>query len=157
MLNRIKDLFLDREGRASGGAARHEADEVQVAAAALLVEMATLAGAFTGDERERIEAQLRDRFGLDDAELTTLVQTAEERVGRSAELHGFTRQVKDAFSLEERVEMVEMLWQVVYADGVAHPYEANVVRRICGLIYVPDADSGAARKRAMAALGLPLD
>ena len=101
--------------------------------------------------------QLRDRFGLDDAELATLVEAAEERVSHSAELHGFTSHVKDAFSLEQRIEMVEMLWQVVYADVVAHPYEANVVRRVCGLIYVPDAESGAARKRAMVALGLPVD
>ena len=50
-----------------------------------------------------------------------------------------------------------MLWQVVYADGTAHAYESNLVRRICGLLYVPDAQSGAARKRALAALGLPAD
>lgn len=157
MLNRIKDLFFERDGMAAGGAGRHEPDEVQVAAAALLVETAALDGAFTGDERERIELQLRERFGLDQDEVATLVADAESKVDHSVELHGFTRQVKEAFTLEERIQMVEMLWQVIYSDGVVHPYEANLVRRVCGLIYVPDAESGAARKRALVALGLPTD
>jgi uncharacterized tellurite resistance protein B-like protein len=156
MLNRIRDLFFDRDGAASGGGA-HPIDEVQLAAAALLVEVAMLDGAFTGDERDRIEGQLRDRFGLADEELALLVEAAEDEVRHAAELHGFTRRVKNAFTPEERIAVVEMLWQVVYADGTAHAYESNLVRRICGLLYVPDAQSGAARKRALAALGLPAD
>ena len=50
--------------------------------------------------------------------------------------------------------MIEMLWEVAYADGVLSKYEANLVRRIAGLIYVSDRDSGIARKRVMARLGI---
>jgi len=49
---------------------------------------------------------------------------------------------------------VEMLWEVVYADGVLHDYEANLLRRIGGLIYVSDMDRGNARKRVMTRLGI---
>ena len=156
MINRIRELFLERNGAAAGGGT-HAVDEVQLAAAALLVEMAMLDGHFTGDERVRIETQLRGRFGLADEELALLVEKAEDEVRDAAELYGFTRKVKDAFSPEEREEVVEMLWQVVFADGTAHAYETTLVRRICGLIYVPDRQSSKARKRALAALGLPTD
>jgi uncharacterized tellurite resistance protein B-like protein len=50
--------------------------------------------------------------------------------------------------------IIEMLWEVVYADGVLHDYEANLLRRIGGLIYVSDRDRGAARKRVMKRLGI---
>lgn len=58
--------------------------------------------------------------------------------------------IKDRFDEKERIRLVEMLWEVVYADGQAHDYEANLLRRIAGLIYVADRDSGAARKRVLA-------
>ena len=50
-----------------------------------------------------------------------------------------------------------MLWEVVYADGIAHAYEANLLRRIGGLLYAPDRDQGAARKRVLARLGIADD
>ena len=61
--------------------------------------------------------------------------------------------IKDRFPHEERLELMEMLWEVAYADGVLHDFEASLMRRISGLIYVSDRDSGAARKRALARLG----
>ena len=50
--------------------------------------------------------------------------------------------------------MIEMLWEVVFADGKEHAFEANLVRRVTGLIYVTDHESGSARKRVRARLGL---
>jgi uncharacterized tellurite resistance protein B-like protein len=55
---------------------------------------------------------------------------------------------------EERVAIIEMLWEVVYADGTLHEYEASLLRRVCGLIYVTDQDSGTARKRVLEKMGL---
>ena len=59
-----------------------------------------------------------------------------------------------AYEACERVELVEMLWEVVYADGRVDPFEANLLRRIGGLIYVSDRERGAARKRVAARLGV---
>jgi uncharacterized tellurite resistance protein B-like protein len=66
------------------------------------------------------------------------------------ELSRFIRRIRDGFDHDERVEMVEMLWRVVYADGVVHDHEANLLRRVAGLLYVSDRESGEARKRAIA-------
>jgi uncharacterized tellurite resistance protein B-like protein len=65
-----------------------------------------------------------------------------------------SRTLKDALDYEDRVDLMEMLWEVVYADGVLDDMEANMMRRVAGLLYVDDVDSGTARKRAMAKLGL---
>ncbi|PKQ01791.1 MAG: TerB family tellurite resistance protein, partial [Alphaproteobacteria bacterium HGW-Alphaproteobacteria-12] len=59
-----------------------------------------------------------------------------------------------AYSEEERVGVIEKMWEVVYADGVLDDYEANLLRRVAGLIYVPDRESGQARQRVIARLGI---
>jgi uncharacterized tellurite resistance protein B-like protein len=91
---------------------------------------------------------------LTEAEARSLLELAGDEVANASQLYGFTRVVKDNFDHDERVELMEMLWEVVYADGALHDLEASLMRRIAGLIYVPDRESGAARKRAMSRLGL---
>lgn len=129
-------------------------DELHLAAAVLLVEAAYMDGHFGGDEEVAIERILRERFGLSVDDAAGMIEAAEKEVRTSAEIWRFARTVKDQLSEEERVEIIEMLWEVAYADGVLHPYEANLLRRVSGLIYVPDRASGEARKRVMAKLGV---
>lgn len=153
VLNRIKALFGDHD-RPPSGAGQRGSDELQLAAAALLVEAAEMDNDFAESERAAITELVKHRFALSDEEAATLLAAASDRVAESTQLFGFTRVVNDRFSFEERVELLEMLWQVVYADGRLHDYEASLMRRIAGLIHVPDRDSGDARKRALARLGL---
>lgn len=150
MLDRIAAFLSGRDRDTSDDTSF---DEKQVAAAALLVEAAMLDGHFDQAERETIGGLLRRHFGLRDAEIEALLQEAGERTERS-EVHRFTRAVMDRFSHDERIELIEMLWEVAYADGVLHDYEANLLRRVGGLIYVTERDRGEARKRVMARLGL---
>jgi uncharacterized tellurite resistance protein B-like protein len=151
MLDRIKALLAGpRAESADSGAV----DRLQLAAAALLVEAAVTDGTFDADERDTVTRLLRERFSLDADEAATLVAEAERAVTESPQLFGFTRVISDEFSADERVEMMQMLWEVAYADGTLHDFEANLVRRVAGLIHVPDRDSGIARKRALAILGI---
>jgi uncharacterized tellurite resistance protein B-like protein len=150
MLERLK-AFL--QGDASV-VASHAADRLQLAAAALLVEAARMDGQVDPIERDTIAALLQKRFGLDGRAVADLVDRAEVAAERAVELHGFVREITDAFDADERVALVEMLWEVVYADGKLDPYEASLLRRIGGLLYVSDHDRGGARKRVLARLGL---
>ncbi|MEK9672529.1 MAG: TerB family tellurite resistance protein [Rhodospirillaceae bacterium] len=68
------------------------------------------------------------------------------------ELFGMTGTSKQSLAPEHRVAIMEMLWEVVYADGQAHYFEASLARRVAGLLHVPDRDAGAARKRVLARL-----
>ena len=154
MLDRIMALLGGDRGSTAGNGTGAGTDEVRLAAAALLVEAAVLDGHFDDAERATIATLLGDRFGLDAAETEALIGAAHEAVERSGQLYGFTRVVKDRFDAEERIRMIEMLWEVAYADGHLHDFEASLVRRVAGLIYVEDRDSGAARKRVLARLGM---
>ncbi len=147
MIDRIA-AFL--RGRAAAPDTPLSRDEKQLAAAALLVEAALMDEDFDDRERRTIERLVVARFGLDEDECGRLIAAAEAAVAESNQLHRFTRAVKDQFAPDERVELIEMLWEVAYADGVLHDYEASLLRRVGGLIYVSDRDSGEARRRVLA-------
>jgi uncharacterized tellurite resistance protein B-like protein len=125
------------------------------AVAALMVEAATLDGTFDERERSRALELLAGHFNLDKAGAASLLAEGEALHARSVQLHGMAQAVKNAFDHDQRIAVLEMLWEVVYADGHLHDYEANLLRRLAGLVYVPDQDAGAARKRVVARLGLP--
>lgn len=152
MLKRIKALFLEQEDTApSGGSHSHE--ERNLATIALLVEAAMMDENFDEAERAHIIALAKSRFELSDSEAQELLEAAQTKVADASQLFGFTRVVNARFEYDERVELMEMLWQVAYADGELHDYESNLMRRISGLIHVTDRDSGEARKRALESLG----
>ncbi|MGF1628910.1 MAG: TerB family tellurite resistance protein [Kiloniellaceae bacterium] len=152
MLERLK-AFLTGPNDADGGGAQR-IDEVQLATVALLVEAAQMDAEFGAEERAKIVELVEGRFGLSATESRALLQAASEKVEQSVEVFGFTREIKNAFSPEERIEMMEMLWEVAYADGVLHNLEASLMRRLAGLLHVSDRDNGLARKRVVARLGL---
>ena len=129
-------------------------DELQMAVAALLIETARVDEALGDAERERIARLLERRFGLGPWEARQLEQAAERRAERSAQLFGFVRTINDHLPHEKRTELIEMLWEVAYADGVLDPLEDTLLRRIGGLIDVSDHERGAARLRVIARLGI---
>ena len=151
MIDRIKALILGRgaSGDETGATAAAGDDDLQVAAVALLVEAAVMDGEFDEAERDVISGLIADRFGLGDEATRELISAGEEAVQRSNQLYAFTRVIKQGFEVEDRVEMIEMLWDVACADGEIHDYEASLVRRVAGLIHVSDRASGEARKRAL--------
>lgn len=156
MLNRIKAFLFDGGGLAIQAETVRRPDELQVAAAALLVEAAQMDDRYEDQERAKIAQLMKAHFGLSEEEVESLLAEAQRRVGESIQLFGFTRIVMGRFSYDERVQLMEMLWEVAYADGKLHDYEASLIRRIAGLIHVPDRDNGDARKRALGRLGLEL-
>lgn len=133
---------------------RHDRDERQLAAAALLVETAVMDHPLSDEERELIVDLLRRRFELDAEEAADLLAEGEAEAAGSSDLYRFTRAIKDGFDHDERVELIEMLWEVVYADRRLHDLEASLLRRVTGLLHVADRDSGEARIRVRNRLGL---
>ena len=153
MLDRIRTLFAG-VAAPQGAKGANPLGDRNLAAAALLVEAALLDGTFADKERAAIQAILMRNFGLAVEEATELVAQAEKAQSQANHLVHFTRTLKDAYGPDERTAILEMLWEVAYADGVLHHYEANLLRRISGLLYVSDREAGAARKRVQARLGI---
>ena len=157
MLNRIKK-FLEvgdiGDGGQDHGPRTHNHEEQQIAAAALLIEAARADAVDHEDEFCTITRLIREKFGLSNAETESLIEAASERQTHAVELHAFTHQIKTKFSEEERIHLIEMLWEVVYADGHLDDYEANLLRRVGGLIHVSDRERGDARRRVLDRLGV---
>ncbi len=151
MINRIKELFSVKAEQTETG---HSDEELHLAAAALLVEAACMDGNFDDDERASITGILKDRFELSSDETETIITEAEQAVEHSGQLYAFTRVIKDRYSDEERIGMLEMLWEVAFADGNVDHFEDNLIRRVAGLIFISDRDRGIARKKVMARLGI---
>ncbi len=154
MINRIKAL-LAGGGRSESPEPEEDPEaEARLAAAALLVEQARVDGDFDDRERRHIFDLLSERFTLNQEETDTLIQAAGEAVDQSSQLYAFTRVIKDHYTPEQRIDMIEMLWEIAYADGRVDHFEANLMRRVGGLIHVSDRDRGEARKRVIARLGI---
>ena len=150
MLNRISSLFRDSTELSSddeGDSSKH------LAAAALLIETAYMDEQFDESERAVISDLVQRRFDLEPADCQRLLVEAESAVVGSQQLYEFTRAVNDRFTPEQRIEIMEMLWEVVYADGEVHDFEVSLLRRIGGLIYVSDRDRALARRRVVDRLG----
>ena len=102
--------------------------------AALLVHVARVDEAYTDKEKQIIKSFINS-FNESDGDL--ILKEAEELESNSNQLLSFTRAVKDQ-ELEVKKEIIEHLWKIIISDQNVDHYEANLMRRICGLIYFPD-------------------
>jgi uncharacterized tellurite resistance protein B-like protein len=122
-------------------------EAARVAVAAVLVEAARSDDAYRRREQAMIDRVLGQRFGLPPAEAAALRTRGEAAQAEAVDLVRFTRAIKDAVPIEDRVAVIEAVWRVIYADGEMDHNESSLVRRLSGLLYVPDQDAGLARQR----------
>ena len=107
---------------------------------------------FADAERAAIRRLLADRYHLTGPETDALIRSASEAQDHSVGLYRQIRRITDGYDAQGRIALIEMLWEVAYADGRLDPDEDALVRRIAGLVHVSDQDRGAARKRVLARL-----
>lgn len=124
--------------------------DLRLSVAVLLLEAARQDDQFDAQERAVIAQLLTEKFDLSPAECTQLLAAGEARAAQMVQLHGHTSDVFEQMSPEERVHLVEMLWEVAYADGVLDPEEDLLIRRVAGLIYITDRERVLARQRVVA-------
>ena len=154
LANSMLERLLAFLGPAPEAAELHGVDPVTLSAAVLMLYAAQLDGVLDVEESATVLTLLQQRFHLTEPAAVALMEDATRRAKEAVDLYSLTRDIKDAVSLEERISLIEMLWEVAYADGVVCDYESSLVRRVSGLLYVSDVDSGAARKRVAERLGL---
>ncbi len=138
----LRFLTAVGDGRQSG-----EHDDATFALAVLLIEVARSDDRVEVREQGIIERVLARRFPLDRSEVTRLMKAAEEGAIKAIDLHHFTQTVVRKFSEEERIGVIEMLWEVAYSDGILTGDEDALIRRVAGLIYVSDWERGEAKRR----------
>ena len=130
-----------------------QADE-RTALAAILVEAAHADGTYDAEESERIARVLAARYDLSPTAAVALRVEGEAAQAASVDLVRFTRAVKDAVAHEDRVGVIEAVWEVIYADGVREMHESALIRKLCGLLHIDDREAAFARQRVIARLGI---
>jgi len=109
-------------------------------------------GELDDTERAQVARILSAQPGLDAARVDSLIDDAVASHETRVEIHSLTRAIRGETEPEDRIAVLEMAWMVVMSDGEVHEYEAQLMRRLAGLLYVDDIESGRAAKRARARL-----
>jgi uncharacterized tellurite resistance protein B-like protein len=149
MLKAIQDFFRDQVGVHEGEG--HDQRSLQLATAALLFEMLRADYAEHPEELDALKRALQKSFSLSAGETHELARLAEREAAEAVSLYQFTALINQHFSPGEKVRVVEMLWQVAYADGRLHRYEEALVRKVAELIHVPHRDFIQAKLRVKGA------
>jgi len=148
MFDALKSLFAEVSG--SGAPARSRADEGRrLAAVALLVNVANVDGEIGHAGRRRLKKIIEERFGLDANTAAELIALAEESDREAVDFYNFTRVLKRTLDDGGRKEIVEMLWDVAFADGAIHEFQANTIWRIAELLGVSTRDRVLLRQRVV--------
>lgn len=138
MLKKISQFFDNKLGLGSAQSDNpvdHE-KKLQLATAALLLEIARADFNIADDETQAIAKSLETTFNLAPAELDELLQLATQEVNEAVSLHQFTRLVHESYPPADKKEIIRMLWSVAYADNVLDKYEEAMIRKISDLLYV---------------------
>lgn len=122
-------------------------DDPRVAAAALAVHAIAIDGVVDESERGRLRTVLSQRYQLGHEETEALIDEARRRDLEAVDLYTFTSVLKRSLDEEQRAEVVEMLWRLVYADGEVHEFEDNLVWRVAELLGVSARDRMLLRKQ----------
>ena len=116
-------------------------DNKYVLIAALLIHAAKIDENYTDIERKIIKKALVDLSNINSDQADELIKIAEKKEEESNQIVEFTREIKK-YSMEFRLIIIEVIWKIVYSNGTSDSYESNLIRRICGLLYISDKDNG---------------
>ena len=121
--------------------------DYRTSAAALLVHAATIDGDISDDERERLYVLIKQRFELDDAAADELIEAAVHAEQNAVDLYGFTSRLNRGMDDAARRRVVEMMWDIVFADGRVSEFEDNLLWRAADLLHVPSRERIELRRR----------
>lgn len=110
---------------------------LDLATAVLLIEVSRADFSQDEVERQRIRALLLQHLSLCEEEIDSLLQNAEEEADRLVSLQHITRMMNEQLDLAGKIRVIELMWQVVYADGVKDAYEEHLMRQVSDLLYIP--------------------
>ena len=116
-------------------------DNKNVLVAALLIHAARIDENYTDIEKEIIKKALVELNNISSDQAKNLIKFAEKKEEESNQIVEFTREIKK-YSMEFRLKIIEIIWKIVYSDGASDDYESNLIRRICGLLYISGKDNG---------------
>ena len=137
MLEQLKKIFGSEPAPAGLLQIREPLD---LAIASLLVELARSDFSESETELDAIRHVLGRRFGVNEETVDDLISRAMHRADRAVSLHEFTHRLNTELPHEDKLAIIEMLWEVSHADGRIDKHEEHLVRRVAGLLHISDRD-----------------
>ena len=120
---------------------KEEIENPLIKITALLIHAAKIDENYTENEKTIIKKVIMDLNEISSNQANELLKLAEKKEGESNQIIEFTKEIKK-YSMEFKLKIVEIIWKIVYSDGTSDDYESNLIRRICGLLYISDKDNG---------------
>ena len=127
MFDHLKKIFSEETEKPSS---ETKNKKVEIAACALFIEMAKADGEFSDDERSFIISEMKRTFNLDDNYTKDLMILAEQKAKESISLYEFTSIINNSFSQQEKTELIESLWKLIYTDKKLNAYEDQLIKQI---------------------------
>lgn len=134
MISKLADLlnnFFDEPKKNN-----QEAFSAELAVCILLVEIMRADHDHTDEESTVIKTILVDKFKLSDEEVAAVLIQAKKHAETATDLYQFTRRINELYSIEQRIELLDLMWQVAFADGTLDTHEEHIIRRIADLLHV---------------------
>lgn len=155
MIASIKEFFCQFiEPEIASGSPRSSA--LQVATAALLLEMMRMDNELKDEERQAIAITLQNQFNLAREQNETLMVLAEQEAREANDYYQFTSLINQHCDQTQKVQIIENLWHVAMIDGHLDAHELHLMRKLADLLYIGHADYVAAKQRARESAGLPV-
>ena len=154
MLSSIKKFFDNHIHATVNEASESLEHRLRVATVALLLETARADFDVHDDELATVARHARNFFELDEDETSELVTLAEQEASNATSYYEFTSLINSEFTEQDKIHIVELMWQVAYSDKVLEKYEEALVRKIAELLYVPHGAFTAAKHRVKTSHGL---
>ncbi len=117
----------------------------------LLVRAAKIDENYTDLEKKIIEKAIMELFKISENEANKIIISAEQKEKESNQIINFTKEIKK-YPMEFRLKIIEIVWKIVYSDGIAGSYQSNLINRICGLLYISGKDNGIIKEKVQSLL-----
>ena len=134
MIDAVKRFFNKATPNVSEAPGQDTEHDIRVATCALFVEMARIDEEFTEAEMNAILSILKERYGLPPEHADALITEAEKELEKSVDLWQFARLINENYSNEEKIEIIETLWRIVYVDGKMDQYEHYLMNKLQNLL-----------------------
>ena len=148
MIKTLQDFFNSITAPSAAQSPEQLEHLLQLATAVLLVEVMRSDAFHHAAERNTVVTTLRSKFALNDEELERLVELAQVEAGSAYDYQRFTSRLNDHFSQQQKIRVVESMWQVAYADQRLDAHENHVISKVAGLLHVTHGEYIAAKMRA---------
>ena len=132
MINKIKDFF----NKNTEESVDRSHSVVNIATAALLIEVMTIDGNMDTNEIASIKKNLSEILDISESEILELIELSQEEVEEATSLYQFTKEINANFDLDQKLDLMTALWQVALADDYLDKYEESIIRKISDLIHL---------------------